>query len=58
MKNQSIPLVSWILLAIGLVFSGRCIADKADTIIGICGMVLCTLAVATRLRHSSKKKSS
>lgn len=58
MKDQSIPIISWALLAIGLVLIGLFIADKADTTIGISGMVLCTLAAATRLRHVSKKKAS
>lgn len=58
MKDHGIPVISWILLAIGLVLIGLFIADKVDTVIGICGMILCALSTATGSRRPSNKETS
>ena len=48
-------VLPWLLLLSGLVLIGLFIADKADTAIGICGMILCTLAVAVKRGNKSNQ---
>ena len=58
MKEKRIPFLSIVLLIAGVTLIGLFIADKADIIIGICGMILCTLAAGIRLRTMPKNRPS
>lgn len=54
MKKSTGLFTSVVLLIIGLTLIGLFIADRADAIIGICGMILCTLAAGIRRRDIRK----
>lgn len=49
--------LAWLILIIGLALILLFVFDKVNTSIGICGMALCTLAVATRIGWLKQKKN-
>lgn len=58
MKKTPIPLFSIVLVIIGMILIGLFVFDKADTTIGVCGMILCSLAAAIRVRSIARNRSS
>ena len=49
--------LAWLILIIGLALILLFVFDKVNTSIGICGMALCTLAVATRISWLKQQKN-